>query len=126
MTEITRSDVESWVQRYVRAWNSNEPDDIAVLFTDDAIYLTSPFDAPWKGREEIVAGWLQIKDEPGDTTFAFEVIAIDRDLAVVEGRTTYKEPATRYGNVWLIRLAHHGRCASFTEYWMEGSSKADH
>lgn len=40
------STVAAWVDGYVRAWNTNERADIGALFTDNALYYTSPFDAP--------------------------------------------------------------------------------
>ncbi|MEA2498192.1 MAG: hypothetical protein QOH26_597, partial [Actinomycetota bacterium] len=36
-----------WVDRYVAAWNSNDPAEIADLFTDDARYFDTPIDEPW-------------------------------------------------------------------------------
>jgi uncharacterized protein (TIGR02246 family) len=119
MEQLNRSDVSSWVDRYIRAWNSNDASDIGELFTDDAIYLTGPFDAPWEGRRRIVDQWLEERDEPGTTSFSYEVIAVDGDLGVVQGRATYVEPPVVYGNLWLIRLAADGRCSHFTEYWMK-------
>jgi uncharacterized protein (TIGR02246 family) len=43
-----------WVDAYVAAWDSNDPDEIAALFTDGAAYYTEPSSAPWVGRDEIV------------------------------------------------------------------------
>lgn len=112
-------DVHRWVERYIRAWGSNDPADIGGLFTDEAVYCTAPFREPWRGRGTIVDGWLDIKDEPGDYTFRFEVLAVAGDLAFVRGWTRYKEPAHDYSNLWVIRFAEDGRCAEFTEWWME-------
>jgi uncharacterized protein (TIGR02246 family) len=89
---VNRSEISSWVDRYVRAWNSNDPGEIAGLFTEDAVYLTGPLDAPWTGRDQIVEEWLRIKDEPGTTSFTYDVIAVDGDLGVIQGRASYVEP----------------------------------
>jgi uncharacterized protein (TIGR02246 family) len=122
MTEqLEGSDFASWVERYIHAWNTNEPADIGSLFTDDAVYLTGPLDAPWQGRDRIVESWLEIKDEPGAASFAYDVIAVDGALGVVEGRATYFEPPVEYGNLWLIRLAPNKQCERFTEYWVKAA-----
>jgi ketosteroid isomerase-like protein len=113
-----RERLEDWVRRYVRAWNTNDPDDIRALFTDDAVYYTAPFREPWRGSDGIVAGWLERKDEPGDSQFEFEVIAIDGDLGFVRGETYYKADDERFANLWEIRLD-GDRCSAFTEWWME-------
>ena len=45
-----------WIERYIGAWNSNDPDEIGALFTDDALYYTEPFTPPWRGCAEIIEG----------------------------------------------------------------------
>ena len=110
--------LEDWVRRYMRAWNTNDPDDIRGLFTDDAVYYTTPFREPWRGSDGIVAGWLDRKDEPGDADFDFEVIAIDGELGIVRGETYYKADDERFVNLWEVRLD-GDRCSAFTEWWME-------
>ncbi|GGI43563.1 ketosteroid isomerase-like protein [Agromyces flavus] len=107
-----------WVEGYVRAWESNDPDDIAAIFTDDAVYEYSPDDPDaLRGREAIIAGWLDSKDEPGEWTFDWEVLIETDDTVIVQGRTDY--PAEKlYDNLWVIRLAPDGRASRFTEWYM--------
>ena len=116
---MDRAQLERWIDGYVKAWNSNDPDDIRGLFTEDATYLTGPFDAPWEGADEITRRWIEDKDEPGTTDFRYEVVTIDGDTAVVQGVTDYFEPppVRRYGNLWVIRLATDGRAAYYLEFW---------
>jgi hypothetical protein len=38
MVTVTEQQVNSWVERYVDAWRTYEPGDIAALFTNDAEY----------------------------------------------------------------------------------------
>ena len=117
---MTNRDVaERWVQRCIRAWDSNDPDEIADLFTTDAVYRPTPMSEGWHGRQAIVAGWLDRKDDPGTWTFEHEVVAIDGDLAVIHGVTRYVAPYPTYENLWLVHLDDHGRARDFTEYWME-------
>ena len=61
--------VAAWVDRYVAAWESNDPAAIGDLFAEHATYRQRPDDEPWQGRDGIVAGWLENKDDPGDWTF---------------------------------------------------------
>ena len=46
-----------WLEAYFAAWVSNEPDDVAALFTEDATYAVGPFADVWEGRDEIVRRW---------------------------------------------------------------------
>jgi uncharacterized protein (TIGR02246 family) len=107
-----------WMVTYERAWASNDPDAIGALFTDDALYFTAPFREPWHGRQEIVDGWLDRKDEPGGWTFEWQPFLDAPDLAIVTGTTTYLDPSEAYSNLWVLRLGDDGRCSEFTEWWM--------
>ena len=105
---------------YVRAWNSNDRADIGALFTEDAVYYTAPFREPWRGREGIIRGWLERRDDPGEFTFEWSPIIVNDELAIVQGRTTY--PDRTYSNLWVIRLDPNGHCREFTEWWMDHSA----
>lgn len=109
--------VQSWVERYRQAWESNDPDEIGGLFTEDATYRTAPFDPPRRGVREIVDGWLEDRDEAGTTTFTWSVLVDSDELVVVEGTTLY--PDRTYSNLFLIALDEDGRCTSFTEWYMK-------
>ncbi len=48
---MDEDDIERWLQGYLRAWESNDPEDIGRLFTDEAQYHTAPHREPWTGRD---------------------------------------------------------------------------
>ena len=111
--------VKQWVDNYVRAWTSNEPEDIGALFTEQAVYATRPDDPdPWRGREQIVQRWLAARDEPGDWTFEWTLLGSDGGRAFVQGVTVYAGGSRTYDNLWVIDLAADGRAAAFTEWFM--------
>ena len=107
-----------WVESYRSAWESNDPAEIGALFTDDALYFTEPYAAPWQGRDEIVHRWIEAKDEPGTTTFQYDVAMTSGDTAMVRG-TTYYKPDRDYSNMWEVTLEADGRCSRFVEWWMK-------
>jgi hypothetical protein len=110
--------LRAWVAAYERAWASNEPEDIRALFTEDADYRTEPFAPPWHGHDAIVWGWLEARDEPGESTFSWAPLVVTDDLAIAQGTTIYTDGAT-YSNLWLLKFAPDGRAEEFTEWWME-------
>lgn len=107
-----------WIDAYVGAWETNDPDAIAALFTPDGIYQIEPWQIQ-RGREEIVAGWLEHADKPGDTSFHWWHVARDGDLWIVEARTRYHNLDRDYANLWLIDLDDEGRARSFAEWWKQ-------
>lgn len=116
MTDISAA--RSWLGSYERAWRTNDPDDIRSLFTADAEYRTEPWAEPWRGPDEIVAGWLEAKDAPDAYTFEGDVVSVHGDVAFVQGVTRYTVGET-YSNLWVVRLADDGRASSFTEWFMK-------
>lgn len=116
---MSRDDVEDWVQRYLVAWDSNEPDDIRALFAEDGTYRFHPWDEPLQGANAIIAEWTgDSRDEAGDHTFTWTVIAVDGPTAVVQGHTHYDDGDV-YDNLWVVELADDGRATAFTEWYME-------
>src|ERR671928_955256 len=99
---MDREAVDRWIQGYLRAWETNDPSDIGALFSDDGAYYTAPHREPWRGRDGIVEGWLERKDEPGDWSFRYEIVAVCGDLAFVRGWTHY-ETNPDYSNLWVVR-----------------------
>ena len=123
MSISDRDGVKSWLQGYRRAWASDDPGDIAALFTEDATYLPSPFGTPWVGREAIVEEWINRGDSKAEWRFEHEIVAVEGDTAAVRGLTTYAAtdttPETVYANLWIIGLAPEGRARSFAEFWVQ-------
>lgn len=109
-----------WLERYVQAWNTNDPAQIGALWSADAVYRTSPFADEWRGRDQIIERWLERQDEPNSTSFRYAMIGFNAGGAVVRGWTTYHtNPPREYSNIWLIQLDDSGRCSEFTEWWMQ-------
>ena len=114
--------VTAWIDAYRSAWQSNDPEQVGALFTTDAAYFPEPFGTPWRGRDEIVAKWLERKDKPDTWDFEWHPLIITDDVAIVEGETIY--PEERFSNLWVLRLDQSGQARQFTEWWMEQSKKS--
>jgi len=115
----TLDTVTAWIDSYRRAWETNDPGDIAGLFAEDAAYFTEPYAKPWLGRDAIVEGWLEHRDEPGTTTFESHPVIVTDDLAIIEATTRYTEAGRTYSNMWVLRLDTNGQARQFTEWYMK-------
>jgi ketosteroid isomerase-like protein len=114
----THETTNRWMQGYLEAWSSNDPNEIRALFTEDAQYFTEPYADPWRGRDGIVEGWLESADEPGSFTFDWTPVSITAEVSVVQGTTRYTDGPT-YSNLWVIRFTDDGLAREFTEWWMD-------
>jgi ketosteroid isomerase-like protein len=121
---MDRAGVGSWLLDYVAAWKSYDPEAIGRLFSEDCIYRYRPAGDEIRGREAIVRSWIEDDpDEPGTYDAEYAPIAVDGDTAVVTGTSTYTNPDGSirkvFDNCFVIRFGSGGRCAEFTEWFME-------
>ena len=123
---MDRTDVQTWLDRYVEAWRANDAELIKPLFTDDAVYSYRPYDDPERtirGNAAIVASWLEEPDPAGSWEAKYEPYAVEGDRAVAVGFSRYlatdSAPEKTYHNAYLLRFDPDGRCAEFHEFYME-------
>ncbi len=129
---MDRAGAQAWLDSYVAAWLSYDADDIAALFTEDVAYRYHPFDDPIVGREAVVASWVgettadgaSDRDAPGTYSAQYLPVAVDDDVVVAIGTSTYRAradgPIDRvYHNCFVMRFGAGGRCREFTEYFMK-------
>ena len=118
MPALTGAGVHAWLDAYVAAWRSYDPAAIAELFSADASYAYYPHSEPTRGREAIVAGWLEDRDEPGSWEAAYAPLMIDGERAIATGETSYSN-GRRFSNLFVMRFDGDGRCCDFVEWFIE-------
>jgi ketosteroid isomerase-like protein len=129
---VDTATVAAWLDAYVAAWKSYDPEAIGALFTDDVKYRFHPYDDPVEGREAVVESWLGEgehegapgRDEEGTYNASYRPIAVDGDVAVASGSSTYTRgpggPIDEiYDNCFVMRFDADGRCRDFTEWFMK-------
>ena len=87
--QVPLVDLDDWLARYRTAWKSDDPDQIAALFVDEATYSPWPFSSAWAGRPQIVRKWIERGDSTRPWEFEHEILAFEGDTGVVRGLTTY-------------------------------------
>jgi SnoaL-like domain len=121
---MTHEQFQEWLDRYVEAWKSYDPQKIGALFSEGVEYRYHPQDDPVIGREAIVKDWLENPDAAGTYDAKYEVLAIDGDTHVANGWSRYFETPggnmrDEYLNIYVCRFNSAGECTSFTEYWIQ-------
>jgi hypothetical protein len=118
---MDRNHFAIWLDAYIEAWRSNEREMIERLFSDDARYYYSPYAEPVVGGRAIADSWLADRDEPDTWEAAYAPLAIDNDVFVASGESTYFQPRSRtvrakWSNIFVCRFDPGGRCTEFTEW----------
>lgn len=129
---MERADVDRWLDDYIRAWKTYDPQRIAGLFSEDVAYRYHPADEPIVGRDAVVQAWLgesenpdaSERDEEGVYDADYRAVAVDGDTAVAVGVSTYTEGAGGpvaevYDNCFVMRFDSEGRCREFTEWFVK-------
>ena len=124
--------VAAWLNAYVAAWKSYDREQIGALFSEDVRYRFHPYDEPVTGREAVIESWLGEgehegapgRDEEGAYDASYRAVAVDGDLAVATGTSTYTRgpggPIEEvYDNCFVMRFDGDGRCQEFTEWFMK-------
>ena len=132
---MEKADVDRWLQEYVAAWKVYDPDRIGDLFAEDVEYRYHPYDEPVRGRTAVVASWLgeggqtgaSTRDEPGTFDAVYQAIAVDGEVAVAKGSSTYlTAPGGAvdkvYDNCFFMRFNPAGQCREFTEWYIQRPS----
>jgi ketosteroid isomerase-like protein len=116
--------IDEWIAAYRHAWSTDDPAEVAALFSEDVRYFTAPFRPPLTGLSEVVGYWLGEEESGLPWSLEYEVVARSGDLYVVRAVVDYPqggaredEPAT-FHDLWLITLGQDGRCREFIEYYV--------
>ena len=128
---MDQSAAQVWLDRYVAAWKSYDPDAIVALFSEDVVYRYHPYDDPIIGRDAVVGSWLgdsesgdaSTRDQPGTYDATYSPVAVDGPVVVATGTSNYRDepdgPVVRvFENCFVMRFADDGRCREFTEYYI--------
>jgi hypothetical protein len=126
--------VQRWLDAYSHAWLTYDPAEIGALFSKDAEYRWHPWDegdAVVRGREDIVAGWLQERDHAGTYRGEYRPLLVQGETAIATGTSSYYTDEAQttldrvFHNLWVLRFNDAGECSSFTEWYMQAPSAAE-
>jgi mannose-6-phosphate isomerase-like protein (cupin superfamily) len=117
VADLTRAELEAWVDAYLRQWRAHRADRLDELFAEDAVYLTEPYAAPLVGMTAIRAFWTDESD-PGEVfTFDSTVVACDGRTGVVRAVVRYGDPVHQeYVDLWVVTFDDTARAVRFEEW----------
>lgn len=119
--------VDDWLERYRVAWEQADADAAAALFTEDAVYRSSPFREPHLGHGGIRGYWTRATSSKSDVTVRFGRPITAEDRAAVEWWTTMLDEGVEVTlpGILFLRFAADGRCEELREAWMVAEERLD-
>jgi ketosteroid isomerase-like protein len=121
MAERTEKDLEDWLQRYGRAWETRDPDAAAALFSGDASYYETPFGPPLRGRDGVQRYWSEATGNQTAIHFSHQVICAKGRLAIARWQAQFTRissgAAVRLDGIFLLHFDDQGLCRELREWW---------
>jgi ketosteroid isomerase-like protein len=124
---VDQESFRNWLERYFAAWASNEADEVAALFADDAEYWWGPFCEPARGSDAIVRAWIEGGAPPGLRS-RFEPIAVRDDRGVAHWEVAFESDGglTELDGILVCTFDDDGRCTRHQEWFDRRETPAEH
>ena len=92
MPEVVAVSPEEWIERYRRAWETADSDEVVDLFTPDASYRSSVFREPYRGSDAIRQYWRRGAGTQREVAVQMCRPVVTDDRVAVEWWTTMIDP----------------------------------
>lgn len=118
---MDRTTFESWLDAYKRVWEDRDPEAAADLFTADAAYHETPFEAPARGRDGIRDYWSDATRYQAGIEFSYEVLATTGSAGIAHWHCQFTRPTAdstvELDGIFVVELDADGKCTEFREWW---------
>jgi SnoaL-like domain len=118
---MTEAELRAWMDAYTLAFNAQDSEAAARLFTQEGTYQWGPFGDLLVGRDEIRRKWDEHQDADEIAEMTYEVIAVTPEVGVarwIASHTNERERKRhRMDGVFVVTLSEDGLCDSFREWW---------
>ncbi len=126
--ELTVEKLQTWLGDYGKAWETKSAKKAGKLFTADATYRETPYDAPFAGRKAIQDYWSGVTKDQADIKFTSEVLSVSDNKGIAHWHATFSQPSTGAKNtldgIFVMEFAADGLCQKFEEWWHFKSEEA--
>ena len=120
---FTEEEAVRWLRDYGRAWETADADLIVTLFTEDASYRETPFDAAMIGHDAIKRYWIDQPTNHEDVRFSFEILAVSDDQCFSQWNSKFTKNGRKLELDGMFRLIFKREpggtlvCRTLEEWW---------
>ncbi len=118
---LTPAALTAWLDGYKAAWENRDPAAAGALFTADATYHETPFDAPLEGQAGVAAYWAKVTAGQADVSFTYDGIACAGDEGLCHWHAAFKGvpggEAIDLDGMFRLRFANDAQVDRLQEWW---------
>lgn len=118
--QLTPVALKTWLADYKRAWEERDANRAAVLFTENARYYETPFDAPKAGRSGIREYWTTVTADQRNVVFKSEIVAVNAHNGLARWSASLTSAASgarvELDGMFFLTFA-DGLCSELREWW---------
>ena len=114
-----------WLDSYREAWEKQNPDAAAALFSEHGTYAWGPFAPVLVGKQAIRHAWeVATQGNQSGIEFGYEPLSATEDGRNIARwwasmESTQTGDRVRMEGIFLITLTEEGLCSEFREWWNE-------
>ncbi|MCB9965463.1 MAG: nuclear transport factor 2 family protein [Rhodospirillales bacterium] len=108
--------LETWLLAYKDAWETQNPDKIVQIFTEDAVYWETPF-LKHEGRDAIYQYWKDVPGAQKDISFRYKILNADEGLSHWSATFFAGGRSHELDGIFMLTFDAQGRCQVLREWW---------
>ena len=114
------AEFDALIAKFGQAWQQGKPELLAEVFTDDAVFVPGPFEAPLRGRDAIRLYWRDVPLEQAEIAFRHGEVFLAGPWFATEYKCTFRRRRT--GEAVTVKGAlfcetADGRIVEMRMYW---------
>lgn len=118
---MDRRQLEEWLAAYGEAWERKDTGAFVGLFSPDARYHWTPFEAAKRGREALAEAFDAAVARQRGISFGSEVLSVAEGVGIAHWRCSFDRVETgdrvRLDGIFRMEFDEDGLCRSFREWW---------
>lgn len=118
--ELSREQLEAWLQTLGQAWETGDADLAASLFGEQVVYRDNPFEPPIVGYQAVRHYWLDNLATQRGVRFEGRVLALEGQVGIVNWKVSFIRVASgesvQLDGVSLGRFQ-GGKPVEWLEWW---------
>ncbi len=116
MSNITMSNIDKWLRKFVKHWETHDIGGVMDLFTEDMEYWETSF-VRITDKEALAQEWEVIKEQK-EISVSYDIFSKDNDKYAVLCDLRYIDKENKHGRwkgIYLIRLNSENLCDYFLQ-----------